>query len=124
MESTAILRFARVSPQKARLVADLIRGRDAGEALEILSFLPKKTAPMIKALVESAMANAEHAAERASRQLDIDDLYVKTIHVDQGAMLRRFRPRAQGRAYRIRKRTSHITVVVESVTADSARKKG
>jgi len=113
MESTAILRFARVSPQKARLVADLIRGRDAGEALEILSFLPKKTAPMIKALVESAMANAEHAAERDSRQLDIDDLYVKTIHVDQGAMLRRFRPRAQGRATPIQKKTAHITVVLD-----------
>lgn len=113
MESTAILRFARVSPQKARLVADLIRGRGAGEALEILSFLPKKTAPMIKALVESAMANAEHAAGRASRELDIDDLYVKTIHVDQGAMLRRFRPRAQGRATPIQKKTAHITVVLD-----------
>ena len=113
MESTAILRFARVSPQKARLVADLIRGRDAGEALEILSFLPKKTAPMIKRLVESAMANAEHAAERGSRQLDIDGLYVKTIFVDQGAMLRRFRPRAQGRATPIQKKTAHITVVLD-----------
>ncbi len=113
MESTAILRSARVSPQKARLVADLIRGRGAGEALEILSFLPKKTAPMIKALVESAMANAEHAAGRASRELDIDDLYVKTIHVDQGTMLRRFRPRAQGRATPIQKKTAHITVVLD-----------
>ena len=113
MESTAILRFARVSPQKARLVADLIRGRDAGEALEILSFLPKKTAPMIKRLVESAMANAEQASERASRPLDIDAIYVKTIHVDQGAMLRRFRPRAQGRATPIQKKTAHITVVLD-----------
>lgn len=113
MESTAILRSARISPQKARLVADLIRGRGAGEALEILSFLPKKTAPMIKRLVESAMANAEHAAGRASRQLDIDGLYVKTIFVDQGAMLRRFRPRAQGRATPIQKKTAHITVVLD-----------
>jgi large subunit ribosomal protein L22 len=113
MESTAILRFARISPQKARLVADLVRGRDAGEALEILSFLPKKSAPLIKRLVESAVANAEHAAERANRELDIDDLYVKTIHVDQGATLRRFRPRAQGRATPIRKMTAHITVVLD-----------
>jgi|SRR4051794_33271142 large subunit ribosomal protein L22 len=113
MESSAILRFARISPQKARLVADLIRGRDAGEALEILSFLPKKSAPLIKRLVESAVANAEHAAERANRELDIDDLYVKTIHVDQGAMLRRFRPRAQGRATPIQKKTAHITVVLD-----------
>jgi len=113
MESSAILRFARISPQKARLVAVLIRGRDAGEALEILSFLPKKSAPLIKRLVESAVANAEHAAERGNRELDIDDLYVKTIHVDQGAMLRRFRPRAQGRATPIQKKTAHITVVLD-----------
>jgi len=113
MESTAILRFARVSPQKARLVADLVRGRNADEALKTLSFLPKKTAPMIKRLIESAMANAEHAAERANRPLDIDQLYVKTIYVDQGAMLRRFRPRAQGRATPIQKKTAHITVVLD-----------
>jgi len=113
MESTAILRFARVSPQKARLVADLIRGRGAGEAIEILSFLPKKTAPMLKRLLESAVANAEHQASRSSRQLDIDDLYVKTIFVDQGTMLRRFRPRAQGRATPVQKKTAHITVVLD-----------
>lgn len=113
MESTAILRFARVSPQKARLVADLVRGQDAGKALEILSFLPKKTAPMVKRLIESAVANAEHAAGRANRELDIDDLYVKTIFVDQGSMLRRFRPRAQGRATPIQKKTAHITVVLD-----------
>ena len=113
MESTAILRFARVSPQKARLVADLIRGRGAGEAIEILSFLPKKTAPMLKRLLESAVANAEHLASRSSRQLDIDGLYVKTIFVDQGTMLRRFRPRAQGRATPVQKKTAHITVVLD-----------
>ncbi len=113
MEATAILRFGRVSPQKARLVADLIRGRGAGEALEILSFLPKKTAPMIKLLIESAVANAEHQAGRMSRQLDIDELYVKTIFVDQGTMLRRFRPRAQGRATPVQKKTAHITVVLD-----------
>jgi large subunit ribosomal protein L22 len=113
MESTAILRFARVSPQKARLVADLVRGKDAGQAIELLTFLPKKTAPVIRQLVESAMANAEHAAERANRELDIDRLFVKTIHVDAGPMLRRFRPRAQGRATPVQKKTSHITVVLD-----------
>jgi len=113
MESTAILRFARVSPQKARLVADLVRGKDAGQAIELLTFLPKKTAPVIRQLVESAMANAEHAAGRANRELDIDRLFVKTIFVDAGPMLRRFRPRAQGRATPVQKKTSHITVVLD-----------
>ena len=113
MEATAILRFARVSPQKARLVADLVRGRGAGEALEVLAYLPKKTAPMIKLLIESAVANAEHAAERANRELDIDTLYVKTIRVDMGSKLRRFRPRAQGRATPIEKKTAHIIVVLD-----------
>jgi len=110
MESRAVLKFARVSPQKARLVADLVRGQDAAEAVETLAFLNKKSAPMIRKLVESAIANAEVRAERDNVDLDIDELYVKTIHVDQGPTLRRFRPRAQGRATRIIKKTSHITV--------------
>lgn len=110
MESRAVLKHARVSPQKARLVADLVRGRNAAEAVEILTFLNKKSAPMIRKLVESAISNAEVAAERANESLDIDDLFVKTIYVDAGPTLRRFRPRAQGRATRIIKKTSHITV--------------
>lgn len=113
MESIASLRFARISAQKARLVADLVRGRDAGEAIEILTFLPKKSGPLLKKLVESAMANAEHAAGRANRELDIDRLYVKAVTVDAGPMLRRFRPRAQGRATPIQKKTAHITVVLD-----------
>ncbi|MFZ5478686.1 MAG: 50S ribosomal protein L22 [Myxococcota bacterium] len=113
MEATATLRFARVSAQKARLVADLVRGKDAGEALDILKFLPKKTAPMIQALLESAVANAEHAAQRQNRELDIDRLYVKAISVDAGQTMRRFRPRAQGRATPILKKTAHITVVLD-----------
>jgi len=112
MESTATLRFARISAQKARLVADLVRGKDAGEAIEVLSFLPKKMAPILRTLVESAMANAEHAAQRDNRELDIDRLFVKTVTVDQGPALRRFRPRAQGRATPILKKTAHITVVL------------
>ncbi len=115
MDAVASLRFARVSARKARLVADVVRGRNAGQALEILTFLPKKTAPLIKGLVESAIANAEHAAKRDNRSLDIDTLYVKSIEVGQGPGLRRFRPRAQGRATPILKKTAHITVTLAEV---------
>jgi len=110
--SKAVLRFARVAPRKARLVANLVRGRDVSEAIEMLTFTEKKSAPMIRKLVESAVANAEVAAERGASGLDIDDLYIKTIYVDEGPVLRRFRPRAQGRATRINKKTAHITVVL------------
>lgn len=108
MESTARLRHVRVSPQKARLVVDMVRGRDVFEAVEMLGFTQKKSAPIVKKLIESAVANAE----QASSDLDVDMLYVKTIFVDGGPTLRRFRPRAQGRATRITKKTSHITVVL------------
>lgn len=104
----AVLRRARVSPQKARLVANLIRGCDVDEALEKLTFTRKKSAPMIKKLIESAIANAEHGSD----DVDIDELFVKTITVDQGPSLRRYRPRAMGRATPIKKQTSHITVVL------------
>lgn len=108
--STAKLSHARISARKARLVADLVRGKDVSEAIELLSFTDKKMAPILKKLVESAVANAEHAANRAREELDIDSLYVKTVMVDAGPSLRRFRPRAQGRATKILKKTSHITV--------------
>jgi large subunit ribosomal protein L22 len=108
MKATATLRFARVSARKARLVADLVRGKDADEAVKLLTFLPKKTAPLIKKLIESAIANAE----QAERELDVDSLYVQSIEVNQGPGLRRFRPRAQGRATPILKKTAHITVTV------------
>lgn len=113
MESIANLRFARISAQKARLVADLVRGENAGRALDLLAFLPKKGAPLVRTLLESAVANAEHAAGRANRELDIDDLYVKRIEVNAGPSMRRFRPRAQGRATPILKKTAHITIVVD-----------
>lgn len=112
MDSKAILRYVRVSPQKARLVADLVRGMDVPDAIETLAFTRKKSAPLVKKLIESAVANAEHAAERGEQELDIDDLFVKTIFVDGGPTLRRFRPRAQGRATKVLKKTSHITVVL------------
>lgn len=110
MESKAKLRFARVSARKARLVANLVRGRDVSEAIEVLTFTQKKSAPMLRKLVESAVANAEVQARRDAVDLDIDDLYVKTVFVDEGPVLRRFRPRAQGRATRVLKKTAHITV--------------
>jgi large subunit ribosomal protein L22 len=112
MSSTAKLRHVRVAPQKARLVANLVRGRDVSEALEMLQFTRKKSAPLIKKLVESAVANAEHLAKRDGADVDIDELYVEQIWVDVGPTLRRFRPRAQGRATKILKKTSHITVVL------------
>jgi large subunit ribosomal protein L22 len=112
MESTAKLKFARVSAQKARLVANLVRGKDVAEAIEVLSFTNKKSAPIIRKLVESAVANAEYKSEASGSDLDVDDLYVETITVDAGPGLRRFRPRARGRATRIMKKTSHITVVL------------
>lgn len=110
MESRATARFVRVSAQKARLVATMIRGRDVDEAIEMLAFIRKKSAPIVKKLIESAVANAEELSSRGDADLDIDDLYVSAITVDSGPTLRRFRPRAQGRATKILKKTAHITV--------------
>lgn len=108
MEVKASLNYARVGAQKARLVADLVRGKEVGDAVKTLTFLNKKTALMIKKLIESAIANAEY-----KKTMDIDKLIVKSIWVDQGPVLKRFRPRAQGRAFGVRKKTSHINVVLE-----------
>jgi large subunit ribosomal protein L22 len=107
MEVKAKLSFARVGEQKARLVADLVRGRDVGDALNTLQVLNKKSALMIKKLIESAVANADQ-----KKTVDLDKLFVKTITIDQGPVLKRFRPRAQGRATGVRKRTSHINLVL------------
>ena len=107
MEATAKLRFARVSPQKTRLVADMIRGKSLESALQILSFCPKKAAVIVKKVLESAIANAEH-----NEGADIDELKVSRIYVDEGPTYKRMRARAKGRGNRILKRTSHITVVV------------
>ena len=104
--SSAKLRFMRISPRKTRLVADLVRGRDVDWALRTLEFTRKRSAPIISKLIRSAVANASES----DGSLDVDGLYVKTIFVDGGPTIRRYRPRAQGRATRIRKRTSHITV--------------
>ena len=119
MEARAQARYVRVTPMKARRVIDLIRGRPAAEAQAILHFAPQAASEPVGKVLDSAIANATN-----NFKLDPDTLVVREAYVDEGPTLKRFRPRAQGRAYRIRKRTSHITVVVESVTADSARKKG
>ncbi|MEH0667293.1 50S ribosomal protein L22 [Vibrio scophthalmi] len=107
MEAVAKHNFARISPQKARLVADQIRGKSVDQALEILTFSNKKAAELIKKVLESAIANAEH-----NEGADIDDLSVAKIFVDEGPIMKRIMPRAKGRADRILKRSSHITVVV------------
>ena len=107
MEVAAKHRGARLSAQKARLVADQIRGKGVEEALEVLSFSTKKAAALMKKVLESAIANAEH-----NDGLDVDDLKVSTVFVDEGPTMKRIRPRAKGRADRIFKRTCHITVKV------------
>ncbi|BCR04047.1 50S ribosomal protein L22 [Desulfuromonas versatilis] len=108
MEARAKLSYVRLSPQKTRLVVDMIRGKGVQDALNALKFSPQKAAAVVSKLVSSAVANAEQKGVG-----DVDKLYVKTITVDQGPALKRFLPRAQGRATRIRKPTSHITVVLD-----------
>ncbi len=107
MEVGARLKGARISAQKARLVADQIRGKQVGEALDILNFSTKKGAHLVRKLLESAIANAEH-----NEGADVDELSVSTIYVDEGLTMKRIRPRAKGRADRIFKRTCHITLAV------------
>ncbi|HLV29780.1 MAG TPA: 50S ribosomal protein L22 [Burkholderiaceae bacterium] len=107
METTATIRGVRISAQKARLVADLIRGKSVAQALNILAFTPKKAADILKKALESAIANAEH-----NDGADIDELRVTTIYVDKGQSLKRFSARAKGRGNRIEKQTCHIVVKV------------
>jgi len=109
MNTRAILKGVRLSEQKGRLVADQIRGLPVDKALSILTFSPKKGAAIIRKVLESAIANAEH-----NDGADIDELKIKTIHVEQGAVLRRFSARAKGRGARISKGTCHIFVTVGS----------
>lgn len=107
MQVNAVLRGTRLSAQKARLVADMVRGKPVDKALNILAFTPKKGAEVIRKVLESAIANAEH-----NEGADIDTLSIKRIFVDEGATLRRFAARAKGRGARILKPTCHITVTV------------
>ncbi|WP_308467518.1 50S ribosomal protein L22 [Rathayibacter soli] len=117
VESIARVRHIRVTPQKARRVVNLIRGKQAVEALAILKFAPQGASEPVYKLVASAMANARVKADNSNTYLDEQDLYVSQAFVDEGTTLKRFQPRAQGRAFQILKRTSHITVVVSTPEA-------
>ena len=110
VDSIARVKHIRVTPQKARRVVALIKGKQAQEALAILKFAPQSASEPIYKLVESAVANARVKADRDGEYLDELDLYVRNAYVDEGTTLKRFQPRAQGRAFQIKKRTSHITV--------------
>jgi large subunit ribosomal protein L22 len=112
MEAKAQARYVRVTPRKARRVVDLIRGKQASEALAVLQFAPQAAGEPVLKVVQSAIANARVKADRVSASFDERELVVQAAFVDEGPTMKRFRPRAQGRAYRINKRTSHITVVV------------
>jgi large subunit ribosomal protein L22 len=108
----ATARYVRMSPTKCRRVVDLIRGLPATDAQAVVKFDAHAASEPVGKVLDSAIANAEHLAHVRSQRLDPEDLFVTEAFVDEGPTLKRFRPRAQGRAYRIRKRTSHITVVV------------
>ena len=121
VESIARVRHIRVTPQKARRVVALIKGKQAQEALAILKFAPQSASEPIYKLVASAIANARVKADQVNEYLDEQDLYVANAYVDEGTTLKRFQPRAQGRAFQIKKRTSHITVVLSTPeVADAA----
>ncbi|KAA0544097.1 50S ribosomal protein L22 [Bacillus sp. BGMRC 2118] len=107
MQAKAIARTVRIAPRKVRLVVDLIRGKQVGEAIAILRHTPKAASPVVEKVLNSAMANAEHNYE-----MDVNNLVVTQAFVDEGPTLKRFRPRAMGRASAINKRTSHITIVL------------
>ena len=108
MESTAVARYVRVSPRKVRLVMDQIRGKKVEEALNLLSFASQRASKILIKLINSAVANAQQRSD-----IDVDNLYIEKIFADEGPVLKRFRPRAMGRATRILKRTSHLTVVLD-----------
>jgi large subunit ribosomal protein L22 len=108
MEARAVGKYIRISPQKVRLVADVVRGMSADQAITTLKFMPKKGASILRQVIESAVANATQ-----NDQVDVDNLFIKKVTVDGGPSLKRIMPRAMGRATRIIKRTSHITVVLD-----------
>ena len=108
MQVTSILRYARISPQKCRLVADVVRGKPVGNAIATLKFMPKKGAELVRKLLESAVANAENR----SNDVDVDQLIVTEAYVNEGPRQKRVRPAPMGRAYRYQRRTSHMVVKV------------
>lgn len=114
MEAMAVSRYIRITPRKARQVADLVRGKTVRDALDILALVPKKASPLLRKTILSARANAM-VLNDDSHDLNDDRIVVKEILIDEGPTLKRIRPRAQGRAFRIHKRTSHIKVTVETI---------
>ena len=124
VESIARVRQIRITPQKARRVVNLVRGKNVQEALAILKFAPQAAAEPVFKLVASAVANARVKADKENQRLNEDELIIARAYVDEGATLKRFRPRAQGRAFRINKRTSHITVVLQTADELVSAKKG
>ena len=116
MEAKAVARHVRVTPMKARRMVDLIRGKNATDAVSVLRFAPQGASETVRKVLESAIANARVKADQASEAFDERNLVVSVAFVDEGPTMKRFRPRAQGRAARINKRTSHITVVVTPKT--------
>lgn len=126
MEATAKARYLRVTPQKARRVVDLIRGTSATEALAVLKFAKQDASDPLYKLVSSGIANAHDKAQQLGEQFIEDDLVIASAQVDEGPTMKRFRPRAQGRAFRIDKRTCHITVVLSTADerANAVKKKG
>ena len=118
MQAKAVAKTVRIAPRKVRLVLDLIRGKEVGEAMSILQLTNKRSSPVVEKLIKSAVANAEH-----NYDMDVDHLIVSEAFADEGPTLKRFRPRAQGRATKINKRTSHVTIVVAepaSIEEDTA----
>ncbi len=114
MEAMAVARYIRISPRKARAVADLVRGKTVADALSILALTPRKASPLLKKTILSARANAQVMNDEGA-DLQDENIVVKEILIDEGPTLKRIRPRAQGRAFRINKRTSHIKVTVETL---------
>ena len=108
MESKAAAKHIRISPRKVRLMMDQVRGKKVEEALNLLSFAPQKAAFILKKLINSAVANAGQ-----NSNTDVDNLFIKRVYADEGPTMKRFRPRAMGRATNIRKRTSHLTVILD-----------
>lgn len=116
MQAKAVAKTIRIAPRKARLVLDLIRGKEVGEAIAILKLTNKRTSPVVEKLVHSAVANAEH-----NYDMDVENLFISEAYADEGPTLKRFRPRAQGRATKINKHTSHITIVVSEVAEEAVQ---
>ena len=123
MEAKAQAKYVRCTPMKARRIVNVVRGKRAVEAVGMLRFAPQAAAVPVRKVIESAIANARFKAERDGERFDENDLFITEVYADEGPTLKRFRPRAQGRAGRILKRTSHITVIVGDAS-DAAHEEG